>query len=150
MTAVLPRRVVFEKEKKMKIGLGVETNKNSTAINTNRKRRKRTKTQTTTRIVQLSLSDSHGAALDQNGNVWTWGSAPSLGRRCVFWIVFVFCWSCMHVSRILDFSSSLASLTSLTSLASLTCRVLHKQVYFQHASLSACVACVDVAYTNRY
>jgi alpha-tubulin suppressor-like RCC1 family protein len=99
MTAVLPRRVVFEKEKKMKIGLGVETNKhskNSTAINKNRKRRKRTKTQTTTRIVQLSLSDSHGAALDQNGNVWTWGSAPSLGRRCVFWIVLVFCRSCMY------------------------------------------------------
>jgi len=95
MTAVLPRRVVFEKEKKMKIGLGVETNKNSTAINKSRKRRKRTKTQTTTRIVQLSLSDSHGVALDQNGNVWTWGSAPSLGRRCVFWIVLVFCRSCM-------------------------------------------------------
>ena len=34
------------------------------------------------RIEILALSDTHGVSLDVNGKVWTWGGAPSLGRRC--------------------------------------------------------------------
>ena len=34
------------------------------------------------RIVQLSCADTHCAALDVDGRVWTWGAAAALGRRC--------------------------------------------------------------------
>ena len=33
-------------------------------------------------VVMLCCADTHCAALDANGKVWTWGAAAALGRRC--------------------------------------------------------------------
>jgi alpha-tubulin suppressor-like RCC1 family protein/ankyrin repeat protein len=68
MTAVKPRQVLFERRRRERIGLGANGTSERYMPNA--------------RIEFLSLSDSHGACIDVNGKVWTWGAAPCLGRRC--------------------------------------------------------------------
>ena len=85
MTSIRPRRVRYRRRKRQKQGLGSSSSVNGSSQDDGAASNNSSSSlyaADEARIDEIALSDTHGSALDLNGKVWTWGAAPSIGRRC--------------------------------------------------------------------